>query len=256
VVCLRSYDPGEYNAEAEALSFDIDLNEIPGEQMLFNLPLDQIDATVLERLKTDSVREDRQLEYKEMLPGGSDEEKREFLSDVTAFANAAGGDLIYGVRERREEGTPTSTIDSIVGLSQLNVDTVRLRLQSLIQDGVAPRMQPITFHEIRRDPELPCLLLRVPRSSFGLHMITFRNYSRFYGRTSAGKYQLDVQEIRAGFIAAETAVERLRRLRMERVARVLALETPAPITDGPKLVLHAFPVNVLNEVWARMLSKQ
>jgi hypothetical protein len=56
-----------------------------GEQMLFNLPLDQIDATVLERLKADSVREDRQLEYKEMLPGGSDEEKREFLSDVTGL---------------------------------------------------------------------------------------------------------------------------------------------------------------------------
>ena len=87
--------------------------------MIFNLPLDQIDATVLERLKADSVREDRQLEYKEILPGGSDEEKREFLSDVTAFANAAGGDLIYGVRERREEQTPTSTIDAIVELSPI-----------------------------------------------------------------------------------------------------------------------------------------
>ena len=42
--------------------------------MFFNFPLDEIDATVLERLKADSVREDRQLEYKEMLPGGSDQE--------------------------------------------------------------------------------------------------------------------------------------------------------------------------------------
>ena len=65
-----------------------------------------------------------------------------------------------------------------------------------------------------------------------------------------------MHEIRAGFIAAETAVERLRRLRMERVARVLGLKTPAPITDGPKLILHAFPVNALDEVWARMLTKQ
>jgi predicted HTH transcriptional regulator len=85
--------------------------------MFFNFPLDEIDATVLERLKADSVREDRQLEYKEMLPGGSDEEKREFLSDVTGLANAAGGDLIYGVRERRDEGAPTSTIESKYALS-------------------------------------------------------------------------------------------------------------------------------------------
>lgn len=83
-------------------------------------------------------------------------------------------------------------------------------------------------------------------------MVTYKNLSRFYARTSAGKYQLDVHEIRAGFVAAETAFERLRHFRAERIARVLALETPAPIAAGPKLILHAFPVNTLDEVWARV----
>ena len=210
--------------------------------MTFNLPLTRIDAAQLETLRADAVREGRQLEYKETLPGNSDEDKREFLSDVTSFANAAGGDLIFGVQERREEGKPTAEIEAIVGLSVLNVDAERLRLEAMIRDGVAPRMPPVTFHEIRRDPDSPCLLLRVPRSSAGLHMVTYKNLSRFYARTSAGKYQLDVQEIRAGFIAAETAFERLRRFRVERVARVLALEAPAPIAAGPKLILHALPV--------------
>jgi hypothetical protein len=73
-------------------------------------------------------------------------------------------------------------------------------------------------------------------------------------RTSGGRYQLDVYEIRAGFVAAETAFERLRRFRLERVARVLALETPAPMATGPKLILHAFPVSVSDEVWARVLT--
>lgn len=31
-------------------------------------------------------------------PGTTDDEKKEFLADATSFANAAGGDLIYGVR--------------------------------------------------------------------------------------------------------------------------------------------------------------
>lgn len=47
--------------------------------MTINLPLAQIDAAVLESLRADGVREGRQLEYKEMLPGNSDEDKREFL---------------------------------------------------------------------------------------------------------------------------------------------------------------------------------
>lgn len=121
--------------------------------MTFNLPLDQINAAQLENLKAAGVREGRQLEYKEILPGNSDDDKREFPSDITSFANAAGGDLIFGLRERRQEGTPTSELEAIVGLAQLNVDQDRLRLQNMIRDGISPRMQPITFYEIRRDPD-------------------------------------------------------------------------------------------------------
>jgi hypothetical protein len=84
-------------------------------------------------------------------------------------------------------------------------------------------------------------------------MVTFKNLSRFYSRTSAGKYQLDVHEIRSGFLAAETAFESLRRFRAERVAQVLALETPIPMAEGPKFMLHAFPVNVGEAAWERFL---
>jgi predicted HTH transcriptional regulator len=75
--------------------------------MAFSLSLTQIDEALLESLRADHVREGRQLDYKETLPGARDDDKREFLSDVTSFANAAGGDIIYGLRERREEGSLT-----------------------------------------------------------------------------------------------------------------------------------------------------
>jgi len=87
-------------------------------------------------------------------------------------------------------------------------------------------------------------------------MITYKNWSRFYSRNSGGKYQLDVNEIRAGFLAAETAYDRLRHLRTERVARALALETPAPLGEGPKLILHAFPIHASEEVWPRVHSME
>jgi len=65
--------------------------------MTFDLPLEQINGARLETLRADSVREDRQLE---------------FLSDVTSFAKAAGGDLIFGIRDRREEGKSTGEIET------------------------------------------------------------------------------------------------------------------------------------------------
>ena len=38
-------------------------------------------------------------------------------------------------------------------------------------------------------------------------MVTYKNLSRFYARTSGGKYQLDLHEIRAGFLAADGGFE-------------------------------------------------
>jgi len=85
-------------------------------------------------------------------------------------------------------------------------------------------------------------------------MVKFKNLSRFYSRGSGGKVQLDVADIRAGFIAAETASERVRRLRLERVTRIVALETPIPVAEGPKLILHALPVGASDVPWARFLE--
>jgi predicted HTH transcriptional regulator len=49
--------------------------------------------------------EDRAIEYKLDLPGGN-EDRREFLRDGSAFANALGGDILYGIEENA--GLPTA----------------------------------------------------------------------------------------------------------------------------------------------------
>jgi hypothetical protein len=220
-------------------------------------PLNQVDGARLAGLVTNAVREGRQLEYKEQLPGGSDDDKREYLADVTSFANSVGGDLIYGILERRDaNGVPTGEPDTIVGLPGLNMGAQQLRLENLAQDGVEPRLPPLSFQEVRRDPDPPCLLLRVPRSWAGLHMVTFKNLSRIFGRNSAGKYQLDIGQIRAEILARESEYERVRRHRAERIARVVAGETPIPTGHGPKVILHGLPVSLRDEAWSRLMNTQ
>ena len=61
--------------------------------------LNQIDESAIEALKTNTVSESKTLEYKSQLPGGTDAEKKEFLADISAFANTREGDLVFGVEE-------------------------------------------------------------------------------------------------------------------------------------------------------------
>jgi hypothetical protein len=62
--------------------------------------LDQIDDKLLTELCSDNCPEAQVLEFKRALPDRSDKGHAEFLKDVCAFANADGGDLVYGIAEK------------------------------------------------------------------------------------------------------------------------------------------------------------
>ena len=64
--------------------------------------IDEITADDIKSLITNSVRESKTLEYKQILPGGQDKDKKEFLADISSFANSSGGDIIYGIKEAKD----------------------------------------------------------------------------------------------------------------------------------------------------------
>lgn len=206
-------------------------------------PLDEIERADVEALVTSQAKELRTLEYKQTLKVGPDNERKEFLADVSSFANAAGGDLLFGVEEERDaNGKPTGIPKSVPGIAMPNEDAIILQLEGMIRDGIKPRMT-VQFHTVKGFPAGPVLLLRIPKSWASPHMVTLKETSRFYSRTSKGKYQLDVQEIRAAFVLSESLPERVRRFRDERIARIVADETPVSIpANYARLVLHVLPV--------------
>ncbi len=78
------------------------------------------------------------------------------------------------------------------------------------------------------------------------HMVTFKNHSRFYSRSSNGKYPLDVTEIRSAFALSESLPGRVRRFRDDRLAKIIAGETPVPLDSSPKIVLHLVSIRALD----------
>jgi hypothetical protein len=207
---------------------------------------DRIEKGDIESLVAGEVREGRTIDYKQGRVGDKDSDRKEFLADVSSFANASGGDLLFGVEERREGGKQTGIPEAVPGLAGIVADAEILRLENMLRDGIKPRLPGVRIRAVGGFSAGPVLVLRVPRSFAAPHMVTFQEHSKFYTRNSCGKYAMDVGEIRAAFALSEALPERLRRFREDRLARVVAQETPLPTGAGPWTVLHVMPVASLD----------
>src|SRR6266540_4021353 len=103
-------------------------------------PITSITKQDIDDLVSNAVSESRTLEYKEIVPGKTDGEKYEFLADISSFANSSGGDILYGIREKRDQGKPSGIPEAAIGVTGMVPDLEILRLQSIIRDGIAPRI--------------------------------------------------------------------------------------------------------------------
>lgn len=207
---------------------------------MISKPLDQITGEDVESLIANAVAESRTLDYKEALNVQNDGDKKEFLNDVSSFANASGGDIIFGVREKRDARGPTGIPEAIIGLGQMNFDAEIRKFENLIRDGIEPRTKTQLRFVSTKFGDV--LIVRILQSWSGPHMVTLGGSSRFFSRNSAGKYQLDVAEIRAAFIGSEAVPQRLQQFRNERLGKIVADEIPVGLEVGPRLVLHVLPV--------------
>jgi hypothetical protein len=155
-----------------------------------------------------------------------------FLPTYHPFANAIGGDLIYGAREKRDEaGNPTGTPEAIVGVDFGNVDQAIQRLENVLRDGIAPRVPGIRFRSVAGFERGPALIVRIPRSWAAPHMVTFQQSGKFFTRHSGGKHQLDVLEVRDAFVNTRSASERAEEFRTARLGRLIGGGAPGSIVQ-------------------------
>jgi hypothetical protein len=194
--------------------------------------VDLAEGDILE-LISNGIEEGREIDYKELLKIGSDGDKKEFLADVSSFANASGGHLVLGVAET--DGRPTA----IRPLTIEGWDAERLRIESLVRDGIAPRLaiEPVAIPVQSGN----VIVLRIPRSWSGPHMVSFQHSGRFYSRNSGGKYQLDVGELRTAFTSGTQVADAIRAFRQNRLGAIVSGETPVRLLEGPKIILHCCP---------------
>lgn len=215
---------------------------------LMYTPIDRITEADIQQLVQNEVPESRVLDYKENLTIGSGDEKREFLYDVTAFANSGGGELIFGISEVRINNQPTGKPSEVVGLQIENTDSLIRQLEELIRANVQPRIFGIQMRSIPLDSGKDVLVVRIPNSLNNPHMVSMGGTQRFYTRNSAGKHPMDITEIRSSILSSAGLSDKIRDLRLSRLSSIKNNNGFIEVKDHPyALAVHLVPFSLFSD---------
>lgn len=177
-------------------------------------------------------------DYKAELDLRTNDQKREFLNDVSSFANASGGHIVYGVEER--DGVASGVPG--IPLSRDAVDKKIQEIENIVRDGIEPPIPGVSVHCVSIDDDRCALIIKVPKSWLAPHAAKGKGSFRFYSRRSSGKQLMDLREVRSAFLLSDSLTQRLRAFRVERLMRIQADETPVLMRDTSKAVLHLIPL--------------
>ena len=136
-----------------------------------DIPLDKLQFSDFQDMQHDAVRESRHLDYKwQLATNWNDTDKKEFLADVSSFANTGGGDIVWGIEEGKDTaGNNTGIISTLHGVPSTVLDLALQKLEGFLRTGMEPRIPGTRFHEVPGGPEGPLLVLRIPPEAGSRH---------------------------------------------------------------------------------------
>lgn len=202
------------------------------------------DKSFLQNLINNKILESKTLDYKRDKIGRKESDKKEFLFDVSSFANAEGGKLVLGIEEgeNEEKGLPIK----IVGIETSNIDDEILYLEQLIYSGIEPKIFGITIHPIDLGLDSNnkyALIINIRKSYNSPHMVTFNKTNKFYTRNSGGKVLLDVSELRNMFGLQESQFQWIKNFRLDRISKIVSGDTTLPLYSNPCVLIDIVPIS-------------
>lgn len=203
------------------------------------IPFDSIIEDHLQALVENVVPEGRTLDYKRDPYGAADADKREFLADVSALANTAGGHLVIGMDEA------AGVAKSLCGFGAIDPDKEATRLESIARDGLQPRLTGLQIKAVALSAGGHTLVVRVPKSLNAPHRVIASKSNRFYARAGGGKYEPDVDELREMFAMLPSLLDRLRAWHRGRLDAIIMNPARQLVSDSGLILFHVVPLSAL-----------
>jgi hypothetical protein len=196
-------------------------------------------AKDLEAVMDAKVKESRFIEYKRELPSTKDSDVTDLLADVSAFANASGGTILYGIDE--DQGEPIAC----TGIGDIDAQKAIERFNNIIGNSLDPPLRGFNFDVIGRDDGKRVLVLQINQSPSAPHMLN-KGSPKFYSRGVAGNVPMGAYEIRAAFLAAEGMAEKVRTSVQQRSRLIEAREIDFDLSGRGQAVLHIIPIEAFS----------
>jgi len=161
---------------------------------MFQKKLEELSIKDINNLVT--IRREREnlyLEYKSNL-SNSNRDKKEFLKDVSGFANAGGGFLLIGIEENNGVPTNICGTDGEVGSQKID---------EWINNVLISNLDPKIFYELKIITGLKndkvLIIIHIPESKNKPHMVTLDNRNNYFIRHSTSVNAATHIEVREMF---------------------------------------------------------
>ena len=187
-----------------------------------------------DELCTSRAPENRFLEFKRDLPGLKDKDRFEFVKDVSAFANADGGDLIYGIEE--QDGSASA----IAAIKDVSPDSIELRLRQILDAALEPRLDQLQIRCVPVSDGL-VVIVRVPSNAKGPFRVIQNSNSRFVIRDVNYVRDMTFAEIRSAFSADREYRSFVEKQQKVAVQTISEGATWRPLLEGPALAFQIIP---------------
>jgi hypothetical protein len=198
------------------------------------LPQGEIKVEMLRSLVESKIAEGQLIEFKRMINVSDTKAKKNLSAEVASFANASGGDIVFGMDEK--EGCASE----LTPLPEFDANKTELQLRQIFNSNIEPPVPGLTFFPVKIRPAEFALVLRIPRSWSRPHVL-LGDPPQFLVRDGNRRRAFTLRELREVFGLSISIAERMKQFRADRISSLVSDNAPAPLSSRTLMVLHVMP---------------
>jgi Schlafen, AlbA_2 len=145
----------------------------------------------IKKLVADGIEEGLTLDYKASPALARDDKQiNEMCKDVSAFANSAGGQLIYGVVEDKVTRKPTATDPGVT-----DAKITREWIEQVLNSRIQPRISNIRTAQLDNRKGGSVFVVTVPSSQTGPHQAPDKRYYKRFDLRSVAMEDYEIKDV-------------------------------------------------------------
>lgn len=213
---------------------------------ILGIRADKLVESDIKRLISNQIQENKSLDYKKELHISKDNDKKEFLYDISAMYNTDGGCIVFGIEEEKDsKNQNTGKPLKVTGIEIENSDKLIQQIEDIVKNSTEPSINHLIINEINIDGN-NVLVIGIPKGLGLPSMVTFNQSNKFFKRRISGKYAVDVYELNQMFMQNQVLSEKANNFRKDRITKVLSQNSIPNLNVQNSIFIHIIPFGFLD----------